>query len=150
MTSPNGVLNVDAALSPGKLLAAWLAPIGRAGAAFRIGDAFPFRLITKIGGTDYPRVELAEHLMSIHTLSDKLLGYEVAEENADTTHRAMTTLVRWATPISMPDGTTAVVDYTEVVQVQVPVEYDEVGILRWVGRYKLCVSYTFIGSVSSS
>jgi hypothetical protein len=150
VTGPNGVLNVDAALSPTKLLAAWLAPIGRSGAAMRIGDPLPFRLITKIGGTDCPRVEMAEHLMSLHTLSDKTLGYEAAEENADTTHRAMTDLARWATPITMPDGTVAVVDYTDVVQVQVPIDYDEVAILRWVGRYKLCVSYIYIGSVSSS
>lgn len=146
----NGVLNVDAALSPTKLLAAWLAPIRRSGAAMRTGDTLPFTIITKIGGTDSPRMEIAEHVMSLHTLSDKNLGYENAEMEADTTHRAMTDLVRWATPITMPDGSTAVVDSTRVIQSQVPVDYDEVSILRWVGRYELCVSYINIGSVSSS
>jgi hypothetical protein len=144
------VLNVDAALSPTKILAAWLAPIRRSGAAMRIGDSFPFTIITKIGGTDCPRLEIADPLMSLHTLSDKNLGYENAEEEADTTHRAMTDLERWGTPITMPDGSTAVIDCTRCVQSQVPVDYDEVGILRWVGRYELCVSYINIGSVSSS
>lgn len=146
----NGVLNTHAALSPTKLLAAWLAPVRRSGAAMRIGDSYPFTLITKIGGTECPGLETAEPLMSLHTLSDKTLGYENSEEEADTTHRAMTDLARWATPILMPDGTTAIVDSTEVVQSQVPVDYDEVGVLRWVGRYKLCLSYIYIGSVSSS
>lgn len=146
----NGALNLDAALSPTKLLAAWLAPIRRSGAAMRIGDTYPFTLITKIGGTECPGLETAEPLMSLHTLCDKTLGYENAEDEADTTHRAMTDLARWATPILMADGTTAVVDCTEVVQSQVPVDYDDVGVLRWVGRYKLYLSYTYIGAVSTS
>lgn len=146
----NGVLNVNAALSPNKILAAWLAPIRRSGAAMRIGDTTPFTIITKLSGTDCPGLEIAEPLMSLHTLSDKNLGYENAEAEADTTHRAMTDQERWATPITMPDGTIAVIDYTRCVQSQIPVDYDEVGILRWVGRYALGLSYINIGSVSSS
>jgi hypothetical protein len=146
----NGVLNTHAALSVVKLLAAWLAPVRRSGAAMRIGDTYPFTIITKIGGVDCPEIETANPLVSLHTLCDKNLGYENAEDEADTTHRAMTDLARWATPILMPDGTTAVVDYTLVRQSQIPVEYDDVGVLRFVGRYELGLSYIYIGSVSTS
>ncbi len=146
----NGTLYTFAALSPTKMLAAWLAPVCRAGSAMRVGDSYPFILITKIGGTDDPLTNTAEPVMSLHTLCEKVLGYEAAEMAADTTHRAMTELVKNADPIMMPDGSLAICDYVKVVQAQIPVDYDEVAILRWVGRYALGLSYIPIGSVSSS
>lgn len=150
MSGPNGVLNTSAAPNPTNLLAAWLAPIRRSGAARRLDDPLPFTIITKIGGTDDPGCECAEPLMSLHTLSDKDLGYGNAEDEADTTHRAMTELARWVPPILLPDGTQAALDYVLVKQVQVPADYDEVGVLRWIGRYSLGICYTYIGSVSTS
>lgn len=146
----NGALNTHAALSVVKLLAAWLAPIGRSGQAMRIGDTYPFRLITPIGGGDCPETETAEPLVSLHTLCDKKLGYEAALDESDTTHRAMTNLARWATPILMPDGSTAVVDWTKVRELQKPVEYDDVGVLQYIGTYQLGLSYIYMGSVSTS
>lgn len=149
----NGVLYPYSAEMTGKLLSAWLSPIRRSGTARRIDnppDPLPFTLITKIGGTECPQQHTAEPLMSLHTLCDKNLGYEAAEAEADTTHRAMLELARSCDPILMPDGSTAVVDYTEVVQSQTPVIYDDVSILQWIGRYKLGLSYIYVGSVSSS
>lgn len=150
MPTPNGILNPNAAPIATNALAAWLAPIRRSGSARRLDDPLPFTIITKIGGTEDPGCECAEPLMSLHTLSNKDLGYANAENEAEDTHRAMTQLARWVSPITLPDGTQVALDYVLIKQLPVPVEYDEVGVLRWVSRYSLGICYTYIGSVSTS
>ena len=144
MTNSNGLLLDRHAHNAEKLVAAWLAPIRRSGAAYMIGDPLPFTLITKIGGAEAIVSETADPLVSVHTLCDRTLGYEAAAAETDTTHRAMVYLCRWLPPVTLPDGRIAAVDYGEVFQSPIWIPFEDVSILRTVGRYKLGQCYTAV------
>jgi hypothetical protein len=123
------------------LVAAWLAPVRRSGVAFRTGDPLPFTLVTRIGGDENFWIREDEPLVSVHTLCDVSLGYAAAAEEAQMTHDRMLELAWTLGPVTMPDGSLVCVEYLKPFQYPVWRDYEDVTILRKVGRYKMGLPY---------
>ena len=141
MTAPAAALFADYAEDAEELMAAWLAPLRRSGSARQIGDPLPFTLITAITGTEDPDLEIADPVVSIHTLCDKALGWGAAKDEAQKTSRRMHELARYRDTITLNGGRAAEVDYVTVFQSPIWVPYEDTQILRKVGRYTLGLSY---------
>jgi hypothetical protein len=143
MTFPanNGVLLGASAPDVEWVIAAWLAPLGRAGNAYRVGDPLPFRLISRITGTEDVFCGLDDPVISVHTLCDKLLGYQAASTEATKTHQAMLELGRYLDDITMPDNTVVSIDYLKVFMSPIWLRFEDVMILRKVGRYTIGTTY---------
>jgi hypothetical protein len=119
------------------LVAAWLAPLRRSGVAFRTGDPLPFTLVTRIGGDENFWTRLDEPIVSVHTLCDLSKGYAQAGIESQATHDRMLEL-GWALgPVLMPDGSQVCVDYLKPFQYPRWLDYEDVRVLRKVGRYKI-------------
>ncbi len=123
------------------LVAAWLAPIGRSGVAFRSKDPLPFRLISRIGGDEDFFTRLDDPIVSVHTLCDLGRDYAAAAAEAQTTHDRMLELAWTLGPVTMPDGSQVAVDYVKVFQPPMWRDYEDVRVLRKIGRYKIGLPY---------
>lgn len=137
----NGVLLGQKAPDIEHVIAAWLAPLGRAGNAYRVGDPLPFRLVTRITGTEDVTCGLDNPTISVHTLCDKMLGYAAAATESDKTHEAMLDLGRYLDDITMPDNTIVSIDYLKVFMSPIWLRFEDVMILRKVGRYTIGTCY---------
>jgi hypothetical protein len=124
-----------------EMVIAWLAPLRRSGAEFRVGDPLPFTLVTMIAGREDPYLETAEPVVSVHTLCDRSLGHEAAKDETELTHRRMLLLGRHLETITLTDGRQVDIDYMQVFASPIWVDYQDVSILRKVGRYRLGLSY---------
>jgi hypothetical protein len=127
------------------LIAAWLAPIRRSGVAYRTGDTRPFALISRIGGDENFWIRTDDPIVSIHTLCDLSKGYDAAAVEAQITHDRMLELAWTLGPVVLPDGSHVCVDYVKVIQAPVWRDYEDVTILRKVGRYKIGLPYLWNG-----
>lgn len=140
MPTPPSLFHMHAPNAEG-LVSAWLAPVRRSGPVFRTGDPLPFTLITRIGGDENFFIRLDDPIVSVHTLCDVELGYSAAAAEAQTTHDRMLELAWTLGPVIMPDGSHICVDYVKVFQPSVWRDYEDVTILRKVGRYKMGLPY---------
>jgi hypothetical protein len=123
------------------LVTAWLAPLRRSGVAYRTGDTLPFTLVTRVAGDENFWIRSDEPVVSVHTLCDLNLGYAVAAEEAQKTHDRMLELAWTLGPVTMPDASLVSVDYVKVFQPQMWHDFEDVKILRQVGRYKIGIPY---------
>lgn len=123
------------------LLVAWLSPLCRTASARVAGDPLPFILVTHISGSEDVDLGLADPVVSVHTLCDKTLGYDAAMIQAEKTAARMRELGRHQDAIELSDLSWANVDYCHVFESPVWVPFDDVRILRKVGRYKIGLSY---------
>jgi hypothetical protein len=146
MTTPAPELFPSQAEDTEELLAAWMAPLRRSGAARQTGDPLPFTLITCITGTEDPDLETADPVVSVHTLCNRALGWGAAKDEAALTHRRMLELARYRDTITLNGGRLAEVDYVHVFQHPIWVTYEDTQILRKVGRYTIGLSYVPVPS----
>lgn len=123
------------------IVAAWMAPVRRSGVAYRTGDPLPFTLITRIGGDENYWTLLDKPIVSVHTLCDLGKGYGAAAAESKITHKRMLQLAFTLGPVDMPDGSKVSVDYLEPFQHPIWLDYEDVRILRKVGRYKIGTPY---------
>jgi hypothetical protein len=127
---------------PIELLAtAWLKPLRPSGAAYRAEDSLPFTLITRIGGNDDLWRQLDDPVISVHTLTDKTLGYRNLFIETQNTHRRMLRLGLFLDDIVLSDGSVAAVDYVKIFQAPLEVRFEDVMVLRMVARYQIGLSY---------
>lgn len=144
MTSPE--LVPDAAPSAELVVVSWLRPLGRAGTRRRAGDPIPFRLVTRVAGTDNPDVGIDTAVVSVHTFAD---SPENAIDESSRTHRRMSVLTRnpLTTITLRGSGEVMAVDYCRTVMSPIEVEYDDPNVTRYVARYEIGLSY---GAVEGS
>lgn len=142
MTAPDGVELLESdAEDAEELIIAWLQPLRPTAVQRETGDPLPFTLVVQVAGTEDADLELADPVVSVHTLVDRALGWDNAKSEARMTRRRMRELARYHDPITMSDGRLANVDYCNVFESERWVEYEDTQILRKVGRYQLGISY---------
>ena len=144
MTTP--ALSADVAADAEELIVAWMQPLRRSGTARQTGDPLPFTLVTQITGTEDIDLEIADPVVSVHTLCSKTLGDGAAKTESQTTHRRMIELGRYRDDIIINGGQVINVDYVAVFQQQIWVTYEDTQILRKVGRYIIGLSYVPVPS----
>lgn len=123
---------------------AWLQPLARSASMRRVDDPLPFRLVNQVMGADDPYCGKDTAVVSVHTLCDATIdnAEDLAAQEADKTHRRMLYLARYPdTDVVLSDGRLANLDYMDVVQKPIWVYYDNIQILRKVGRYRIGLSY---------
>lgn len=123
-----------------EVIIAWLQPLRRTAGIRRLGDPLPFTLVEHITGEEVDGY--SDEVVSVHTLCDRALGEDAAKEETERTHRRMMLLARYLEDVELIDGRTATIDYVNVFQSPIWVEYGDAQILRKVGRYKIGLSYT--------
>lgn len=122
-----------------QILIAYLSPQRRTAVARLVDDPLPFTIVHHITGIEDPQVGTADPVVSVQVLSDKALGWDLAEANAQQTHDALLYLAR-----NLDTGPTSgygSIDYIKVVEAPIWVEYEDTQILRKVGRYRIGLSY---------
>lgn len=130
----------DAPPSAEVALVAWLTPLGRTGTQRAANEALPFRIVKRVAGADDPVIGIDTASVSVHTLAATV---QAAHDEARLTHRRMAVLARSPqTEITLFDQSTVCVDYCRTTMSPVEIDYGEPGIVRYVARYDVGVSYT--------
>jgi hypothetical protein len=124
------------------VMVAWLAPLGDTAIVYRGGDPLPFRIVHHIGGAEDSDEGTADPIVRVHTLSDRMLGWPAARDNARTTHRRILQLARYLDIFTLPDGRSVGVDYVKVLESPIWVPFEDDRIVRKVGTYQIGVAYT--------
>jgi hypothetical protein len=124
-----------------EVVVAWLTPLLRAGVARELDDPLPFALIHHVAGPENIEKQTADPVVSVHTLCDRSLGYGAAMRIAAQVHRRMTLWGRYHDPITLTSGLEADIDYVNVFEAPVWQVFEDIQILRKVGRYQIGLSY---------
>ena len=122
------------------VVVAWLSTLRRTSIIRRAGDELPFTLVKEITGAESVDKGTAERVVSVHTLCARVDGVAEAAEEAQLTHRRMLLLARDLDSFALADGTMVSVDYVDVVEPPIWVEYTD-EILRKVARYAIGLAY---------
>lgn len=129
-----------------ELITAWLTPLaiergGAAGVA-RLGtDPLPFYVVTVITGAENVGMGTADPVFDVDVLCSKALGWPAAKTEARLVHRRILLLGRYSEAITLKSGRVAGIDDFEIREVPRWEDYEDVSILRKVGRYKTGLSY---------
>lgn len=133
--APNAVL----------FMLSWLAPLGGGFGQTRYeSGTLPYRQVTRIGtGEDDAYVLADEALVSVHIFGDASTAESrsAALHEADRTHKRML-LMKYDLPeVQMPDGSTACLDFLDVVERPTLRDYKDDRIARYVGRYQYGLTF---------
>lgn len=139
----------ETAPSVEQVLSVWLSPLGRVGTRRKAGDPIPFRMIKRVAGPDRPDIASDDPTVSVHTFAS---SPEAAINESERTHRRMLVLARNPlTEITIPSailGGTGLsgqvvvsVDYCIPRIKPVEVDYEDPGVIRYVARYDVGLSY---------
>lgn len=131
-----------------ELIVEWLSPLGPAFVVRRPGDTLPFRRVAHIAGYENPQLELAEAVVSVHTLCRKADGWRAAKDEAADTHRRMLELAKNLDTIELFDRD-ADVDYVTVFQSPIWTPYEDDQIVQKTGRYAIGLSYVPVAQAGS-
>lgn len=127
------------------LIVAWLAPLGRAAVERRPNDPLPFRRVQHITGTESVDMEIADPVVSVHTLCARSGGLAAAKDTARDTHRRMLELAVYTDLIALSDRDAAV-DYVNVFQSPIFTPYEDEQIYQVSGRYQIGLTYVQVSS----
>jgi hypothetical protein len=142
--APLVLLSDEAPDDAEEVVAMWMLPV-RPSSAIRLStDPLPFTLITHITGSECEEESFSEPVVSVHTLCDKLLGISAAKDECRKTHSRMLRLARYVEDITLSSGRIVNVDYVEVVESPIWVEYGDDAILQKVGRYRIGLTFVAV------
>jgi hypothetical protein len=120
---------------------AWLAPLGEVSTERPAGEDLPYRMVTRVAGTDdgysvdYP-------IISIHTFD---ADYTSASDAADMTHRRMLLLIDDPhNDVTLSDATVCNAEYVECVQRPTRIDVADAAVERFVARYQLGLSFVAV------
>lgn len=128
-----------------ELLIAWLSPLLRTGAERKAGDVLPYCLVNQVGGTENIEEGTAAPLLSVHVFTARPLGRNNMKLQARAVHARMIRLGQHCDFITLTDGRQVGVDYVEVAEKMIDVDYQNDQILRKVGRYEIGLTYVPVG-----
>ena len=128
-----------------EIVIAWLAPLLRTVAARKAGDVLPMAAVTQVAGTENLDEGTAAPIVSVHTLCAKLLGRNNLKLQTRATHQRMLRLGVHCDLITLTDGRQVGIDYVDVTEQPITVDYEDDQILRKVGRYEIGLSYVPTG-----
>lgn len=121
----------------------WLAPLGPAGSAGAerpSGAVLPYRMVTRVAGTD--DLFFDDPVVSVHTFAATRTA---AADAAKVTHLRMLVLINDPlTDVTMFDGSLANADHVETVEKPYWVDYKDVAIRRYVARYRLGLHFAAV------
>ena len=123
-----------------EVVVAWLTPLGRTGVRRLAGDPLPFRLVRRVTGHDDVDMSIDHAVVSVHTFASSA-DWPAAKNAALLTHQRMLRLAHHADSITLFDGTLANVDYLDVNESPIWVDYANDQVIRKVGRYEIGLSY---------
>lgn len=129
-----------------ELLTAWLNPLaternGAVGVARMGTDPLPFYLVTVVTGNENLEMGTADPVFDVDVLCSKTLGYTAAKTESRLVHRRILLLGQYSEAIVLKSGRVAGIDDLEVREIPRWENYEDVSILRKVGRYKVGLSY---------
>ena len=122
----------------------WMLPVRPSSSIRLISDPLPFTLITHITGSECEQESLSEPIVSVHTLCDKTLGISAAKDECKLTHSRMLRLARYVEDIKLSSGRIVNVDYVDVTESPIWVEYGDDAILQKVGRYRIGLTFVAV------
>ena len=119
----------------------WLRPRGQPCYATRKqGAPLPYRLVTRVAGSD-AELYADDAVISVHTFADT---YTDASDYADAGHVQMLSLANDPSQsITLSDSSVMSVQYLDVVQKPIHLDYEEPDVYRFVARYKVGIALTF-------
>lgn len=136
---------LDEGLEDGQIIAiAWLKDMfpGRVRNTRKPDDPLPFVLVEHLSTTENVEESTGVALVSIHTLSDKALGYSAASGHATDIHQRMLLLGRYLEDVPLSGGRMASIDFVDVAMYPKWEQYgDGTQILQKIGRYRIGLSY---------
>lgn len=139
-------LHNQQAVSSEQFFIAWLTPLGRT--TIRVNDdtPLPVRRVQQIWGEDDPNLFYTTARVKVHTMCSYSADgddWELqAEAEAQRTHDRILYLVWHDVSVTLPDGRVAGVDYLEVIQVPVWVDYENDQILDKEAEYEIGLTFT--------
>lgn len=113
------------------VIIAWLAPLGVVSAERPAGDVLPYRLVTRVAGSDNRITDSA--VVSVHTFAATITA---AATEARATHHRMLSLGP-QDDVVMPDSTIVRVECVDTHQGPLWVDYEDDTIKRYVARYEI-------------
>jgi hypothetical protein len=146
--APPVLLNEEMADDAEEVIVAWLTPLRPSGNVRLPGDPLPFTLVTHITGSENEQEDLSEPVVSVHTLCDRLLGWSAAKDETRKTHQRMLRLARHCDDIPIT-GRVANIEWMDVVESPIWVEYGDDAILQKVGRYRLGLSFVAVPVITT-
>lgn len=118
-----------------ELIIAWLTPLGPTAFQRRAGDPKPQRLVRRVAGAEDECESLDTAVVSVHTFCDAA-DPDAALVECKRTHQRMLYLARYLPDVPLLDGRIASVEWLEVAEKPIWVDYQDDSILRKVGRYQ--------------
>ncbi len=116
-----------------------LSPLGARGTRRRAKDPLPQWIVRRVDGVDVPEVEQDIAVISIHTFA---ASPEAAIAESDMAHAVMVGLaLNPLVEIALPGGRTATVDHCRILRKPAEVDYEDPGVVRYVGRYEIGLPY---------
>ena len=112
-----------------EVVIAWLTPLGRTGIARVAGDPLPFRLVRRITGHDDVDLSIDCPVVSVHTFCDAS-DWPAAKNEARSTHQRMLRLAHHGDDVVLFDGRHASVDFLEVNENPIWVDYADDMVIR--------------------
>ena len=117
------------------VLTAWLATLGKVGTRRKAGDPLPQRLVARVAGVDVPELVQDIAVVSVHTFASSDIA---AVTESEKTHERMLELAMDPlTEITLTSGLKVTIDYCKTVMKPVRVDYEDPGVVRYVGRYEV-------------
>lgn len=125
----------DSAPSIELVLTAWLSTLGKVGTRRKAGDSLPQRLVHRVAGVDVPELVQDVAVVSIHTFAASDIA---AVTESEKTHERMLELaMNPLTEITITGGIKVTIDYCKPVMKPVRVDYEDPGVVRYIGRYEV-------------
>jgi hypothetical protein len=132
-----------------EIIVNWLIPLRPSASVRLITDPLPFTLVTHITGSECEEESHSEPVVSVHTLCDKLTGFTAVKNECRLTHQRMLRLARHIDDIPI-SGRIANVEYVDVTESPIWVEYGDDAILQKVGRYRIGLTYVAVPVVTTT
>jgi hypothetical protein len=124
-----------------EVVIAWMTPLLRTSNSRRAGDVLPFCVVNQVAGTENIEEGTAAPIVSVHWLTAKMLGRNNLKAQAKAGHKRMIRLGIHCDTITLTDGRKVGVDYVDVVEQPINVDYQDDLIIRKVGRYEIGLTY---------
>ncbi|SRX93562.1 hypothetical protein MSP7336_01801 [Mycobacterium shimoidei] len=118
--------------------ACWLQPLVRASTDHNVNDGFPFVLVQRITGSEYPDCGMADEIVQLDIMDN---DPQSASRLHRKVHRRMLYLARYAVDVEMSDGSIANADYVRPTLLPQRMDYTNDLIIRYVARYQMGLSY---------
>lgn len=148
--APPVLLSDEMADDGEEVIVMWMLPLRPSSSIRLISDPLPFTLVTHITGSECEEESLSEPVVSVHTLCDKTLGISAAKDESKLTHQRMLRLARHVDDIKLSNGRIVNVDYVEVTESPIWVEYGDDAILQKVGRYRIGLTFVAVPATTTT